>query len=139
MTSANKCVKTSTIIQDALDLIKERTGKDIDINRIPLNDKETFELLSRGETDAVFQLESGGMKKVLMDLNVSSFEDISSCLALYRPGPMDMIPHFIARKFNREVVKYPHKDLEEILKETYGVIVYQEQIMLIARKFAGYS
>ena len=124
-------------IQKTLDLIKE-TDKDFTMPK-KMDDKATFDMLAKGDVSGVFQLESGGMKKVLMDLKVSSFEDISSCLALYRPGPMDMIPHFIARKFNREVVKYPHKDLEEILKETYGVIVYQEQIMLIARKFAGYS
>ncbi len=104
-----------------------------------MNDKETFDMIAKGDVSGVFQLESAGMRKVLMDLKVSSFEDITSALALYRPGPMDIIPHFIARKFKQENVVYPHKDLEPILKETYGTIVYQDQIMLIARKFAGYS
>lgn len=104
-----------------------------------MNDKDTFNMIARGDVSGVFQLESAGMRKVLMDMRVNSFEDICSALALYRPGPMDMIPHFIARKHKKEEVIYPHPDLEPILKETYGTIVYQDQIMLIARKFAGYS
>ena len=104
-----------------------------------MNDLATFEMLARGDVSGVFQLESAGMRKVLMDLKINSFEDISSALALYRPGPMDMIPHFIARKHGKEEIIYPHQDLAPILKETYGTIVYQDQIMLIARKFAGYS
>lgn len=103
------------------------------------DDKETYEMMKRGELTGVFQLESAGMRKVIMQLKTSCFDDITHALALYRPGPMDNIPSFIQRKLGKEKVVYPHPDLEEILKETYGMIVYQDQIMLVARKFAGYS
>ncbi len=96
-------------------------------------------MLAKGDVSGVFQLESEGMKKVIINLKTSSFDDIVHALALYRPGPMSIIPQFIRRKFKEEKVEYPHPDLEPILKETYGMIVYQEQIMLIACKFAGYS
>ena len=134
-------LETLTIIRDALDLIKERTGKWININRIPLNDKETFELLSRGDTDAVFQLESGGMKKLVKRLKPSVFEDIGALVALYRPGPIEagMIDDFVDRKHGRQKVEYAHPLLEGILKETYGTIVYQEQIMAIFQTLAGYT
>ncbi|MBR5303741.1 MAG: DNA polymerase III subunit alpha [Candidatus Gastranaerophilales bacterium] len=134
-------LETLTIIQDALDLIKARTGKDIDINRIPLNDKETFELLSRGETDAVFQLESGGMKKLVKRLKPTVFEDIGALVALYRPGPIEagMIDDFVDRKHGRQKVEYAHPLLENILNDTYGTIVYQEQIMAIFQTLAGYT
>jgi len=134
-------LETLTIIQDALDLIKERTGKDIDINRVPLNDKETFELLSRGETDAVFQLESGGMKKLVKRLKPTVFEDIGALVALYRPGPIEagMIDDFVDRKHGRQKVEYAHPLLENILNDTYGTIVYQEQIMAIFQTLAGYT
>ena len=134
-------LETLTIIQDALDLIKERTGKDIDINRIPLNDKKTFELLSRGETDAVFQLESGGMKKLVKRLKPTVFEDIGALVALYRPGPIEagMIDDFVDRKHGRQKVEYAHPLLENILNDTYGTIVYQEQIMAIFQTLAGYT
>ena len=134
-------LETLTIIQDALDLIKERTGKDIDINRIPLNDEKTFELLSRGETDAVFQLESGGMKKLVKRLKPTVFEDIGALVALYRPGPIEagMIDDFVDRKHGRQKVEYAHPLLENILNDTYGTIVYQEQIMAIFQTLAGYT
>ena len=134
-------LETLTIIQDALDLIKARTGEDIDINRIPLNDKATFELLSRGETDAVFQLESGGMKKLVKRLKPSVFEDIGALVALYRPGPIEagMIDDFVDRKHGRQKVEYAHPLLENILNDTYGTIVYQEQIMAIFQTLAGYT
>lgn len=103
------------------------------------NDFETFRMLANGDVSGVFQLESSGMRKVIMNLKTSSLEDITQALALYRPGPMDIIPDFIKRKFGEEKVIYPHPDLESILKETYGTIVYQDQIMLIACKFAGYT
>ncbi len=103
------------------------------------NDAKTYQMLARGDVSGVFQLESAGMRKVIMDLKTSTLEDIVQALALYRPGPMDIIPNFIKRKFKLEQVVYPHPDLEPILKETYGMIVYQDQIMLIACKFAGYS
>ena len=103
------------------------------------NDPQTYQMLARGDVSGVFQLESAGMRKVIMNLQTSTLEDIVQALALYRPGPMDIIPSFIKRKFNLEKITYPHQDLEDILKETYGMIVYQDQIMLIACKFAGYS
>ncbi len=103
------------------------------------DDEKTYKMLADGDVSGVFQLESAGMRKLIMNLKTSNLEDIIQALALYRPGPMDMIPLFIKRKFNLEKIEYPHKDLEPILKETYGTIVYQDQIMLIACKFAGYT
>lgn len=134
-------LETLTIIQDALDLIKARTGKDIDINRIPLDDKETFEMLSRGETDAVFQLESSGMKKYIKRLKPTVFEDLGAMVALYRPGPLEagMVEDFIDRKHGRQKIEYAHPLLESVLKDTYGTILYQEQIMAIFQTLADYS
>jgi len=130
-------LRNLTIIDEAIKLIKK------DFPQFVMDkstaDVQTYKMLAKGDVSGVFQLESAGMKKVLMDLRVSNFSDITSAIALYRPGPMDIIPHFINRKFKREQVVYPHPDLEEILKDTYGMIVYQDQILLIARKFAGYS
>ena len=127
LTTIDKCVK---LIQ-----------KDMPNFALPkvYNDKEVFKMLADGDVDGVFQLESDGMRKVLMQLRVSSFDDINHALALYRPGPMESIPTFIRRKFKEEKVEYYHPDLEPILRETYGMIVYQDQIMLIANKFAKYS
>ena len=134
-------LETLTIIQDALDLIKERTGEDIDINNIPLDDKETFEMLSKGETDAVFQLESSGMKKYIKRLKPTVFEDLGAMVALYRPGPLEagMVEDFIDRKHGRQKIEYAHPLLESILKDTYGTILYQEQIMAIFQTLADYS
>ena len=134
-------LETLTIIQDALDLIKERTGKTIDINNIPLDDKETFELLSKGETDAVFQLESGGMKKLVKRLKPNVFEDLGALVALYRPGPLEagMVDDFVDRKHGRQKIEYAHPLLENILNDTYGTILYQEQIMQIFQTLADYS
>lgn len=130
-------LRNLTTIDSCVKLIK----KDYPTFKLPkiYNDKETFAMLARGDVDGVFQLESEGMKKTLMNLKVSKFDDINHALALYRPGPMDSIPSFIKRKFGQEKIEYYHKDLEPILKETYGMIVYQDQIMLIANKFAKYS
>ncbi len=127
LTNIKKCVDSIKEEQPNFELPKE------------YNDQKTFEMLARGDTTGVFQLDSAGIRKVLRDLRVSSFEDVSSAIALYRPGPMEIIPTFIERKFGWEKVIYPHPDLETILKDTYGTIVYQDQIMLIAWKFAGYS
>ena len=134
-------LETLTIIQDALDLIKARTGKDIDINNIPLDDKETFDMLSKGETDAVFQLESSGMKKYIKRLKPTVFEDLGAMVALYRPGPLEagMVEDFIDRKHGRQQIEYAHPLLEGILKDTYGTILYQEQIMAIFQTLADYS
>lgn len=134
-------LETLTIIQDALDLIKDRTGIDIDINNIPLDDKKTFEMLSAGETDAVFQLESSGMKKYIKRLKPTVFADLGAMVALYRPGPLgaNMVDDFIDRKHGRQKIEYDHPLLEEVLKETYGTILYQEQIMQIFQVLADYS
>ncbi len=131
-------LKNLNIIKRVLDMIKETTQDVFNIYHLPLDDKKTYEMIASGETDGVFQLESRGMRKLLSDLKTSTFMDIVNANALYRPGPMDMIPIFINRKFGEKVI-YPHEDLKEILAPTYGTIVYQEQIILIAERFAGYT
>ena len=130
---------TLTVIDGALRYIKEGTGVDLDIADIPLNDPDVYKLFSAGSTNGVFQFESGGMKAELRRLKPDRFEDLIAMNALYRPGPMDMIPDFIRRRHGRVEVEYPHPLLETILKETYGVIVYQEQVMQAARVVAGYT
>jgi DNA polymerase-3 subunit alpha len=132
-------LRNLTLLESILSSIYRKTSKRVDIKTIPLNDSKTFELLARGETTGVFQLESEGMRKVLNRLKPSSFEDIVAVNALYRPGPMENIPLFIDRKHGTQPVVYPHPDLKPILENTYGVIVYQEQIMQIASKMAGFS
>jgi len=132
-------LKTLSIIEKTLEHVSYRWKENITIDNISLADEDTFALLSRGETAGVFQLESGGMKNVLRDLRPNKFEDIIAVVALYRPGPMEQIPVFVNSKHRRELVEYPHPALEGILKETYGVIVYQEQIMQIAAEIAGFS
>jgi DNA polymerase III subunit alpha len=132
-------LRNLSLIESILTSIYKKTGRKIDIKTIPLNDVKTFELLARGETTGIFQLESEGMRKVLSRLVPSHFEDIVAVNALYRPGPMENIPLFIDRKHGRQAVDYPHSDLEPILENTYGVIVYQEQIMQIASTMAGFS
>ncbi len=132
-------LKTLTIIGEALQNIEKRHGVRINIEDITLEDTATFEMLSRGETTGIFQLESTGMRSVLRDLMPNKFEDIIAVVALYRPGPMEQIPTFVNSKHGREKIKYAHPDLEPILNETYGVIVYQEQIMEIAARIAGFS
>ncbi len=132
-------LKTLTIIGEALENIEKRHNKRIEIEAIPIDDSATYEMLSHGETTGVFQLESTGMRSVLRELIPNKFEDIIAVVALYRPGPMEQIPTFVNSKHGREKIKYAHPDLEPILKETYGVIVYQEQIMEIAARIAGFS
>ena len=134
-------LRNLTIIHSAIKMIKKRHGIDLDINNIPLDDKETFELLTAGETDGVFQLESAGMKKLVKDLKPSVFEDLGALVALFRPGPLDsgMVTDFVERKHGRQKISYAHPDLEPILKDTYGTIVYQEQIMQIFQTLADYS
>jgi len=134
-------LETLTIIRDCLDMVKKRTGKDVNINKIPLDDKETFELLKRGETDGVFQLESPGMKALVKRLKPTVFEDLGALVALFRPGPLEagMVDDFVDRKHGRQKVNYAHPLLEDILKDTYGTIVYQEQIMQIFQTLAGYT
>ncbi len=128
-------IKNLSTIDKVLKSIKQ----DINIYKLPLNDKETFKLIASGNTNGIFQLESSGMKNTLAMLKASEFNDIVNALALYRPGPMEMIPSFVNRKFGREKIEYLHEDLKDILAPTYGIIVYQEQILLIASKFAGYT
>jgi DNA polymerase III subunit alpha len=134
-------LKNLTMIQKAADLIHQNRQEYIDIDRLPANDPKTYQLLARGELEGIFQLESSGMRQVVRDLKPSNLEDISSILALYRPGPLDagLIPKFINRKHGRENIEYQHQILEPILNETYGIMVYQEQIMKIAQDMAGYS
>lgn len=132
-------LRNLTLIESILVSIHRKTGQKVDIRKIPLQDKQTFELLSKGDTTGVFQLESEGMRKVLTKLKPTRFEDIVAVNALYRPGPMENIPLFIDRKHGKEPIQYPHPDLAEILENTYGVIVYQEQIIQIASKLAGFS
>jgi DNA polymerase III subunit alpha len=132
-------LKNLTIIQTALLIIERMHGVKIDISRIPTDDPKPFELLSRGETTGVFQLESAGMRRYLKQLKPTTVDDITAMVSLYRPGPMDYIPSYIRRKHGTEEVKYIHDDLKPILEPTYGIGVYQEQILEMARVFAGFS
>ena len=132
-------LKTLSIIKECLRLIKERWGEDIDIEKIPIDDPATYALYGRGDTKSVFQFESPGMKEWLQRLRPERFEDLIAMNALYRPGPMDYIPNFVARKRGEETISYDLPDMEEYLSETYGVTVYQEQVMLLSRKLAGFS
>lgn len=132
-------LRNLSIIQTAVNLIKEQKGVDLDVSKLPLDDKKTFELLSSGETTGIFQLESGGMRRVAKTLQPNQFSDITAMVALYRPGPMDLIPTFIEGKHSPESVVYPHESLKPVLQETYGVMVYQEQILQIANVMAGYT
>ena len=132
-------LKNLSIIEETLRMAKETKGADVKIEDIPLDDGKTFSLLQNGQTSGVFQLESSGMKGYLKQLKPDKFEDIVAMVALYRPGPMKLIPSYIKRKQGKEKITYLHPKLESILKETYGVAVYQEQLMLIAQKLAGFS
>jgi len=128
-----------TILGKTKEIIAQTRGEDIDLNHIPLDDPKTFDLLSSGETTGVFQLEGTGMRRFIKELKPSSFSDVAAMIALYRPGPMQHIPTFIKAKHGLEPIHFPHPTLSEILEETYGVIVYQDQVLLIVQAFAGYS
>ena len=132
-------LKTLSIIKEALLNIKERWGKDVDIDHIPLDDPKTYELYCEGRTTGTFQFESTGMQKYLRELHPSTFEDLIAMNALYRPGPMDYIPQFIARKKGIEPIVYDIPVMEKYLKDTYGVTVYQEQVMLLSRLLANFT
>ena len=132
-------LKTLTILKDALRLIKQNHGVVIDIDYIPLDDLKTFELYQRGDTNGTFQFESDGMQMYLRDLKPDKFEDLIAMNALYRPGPIEYIPSFIKRKQGVEPVAFDLPDMEEYLGETYGITVYQEQVMLLSQKLAGFS
>lgn len=130
---------TLTIIKTALKNIKKSKGIDIDIDKVPLDDSKTYQLFQRGETTGTFQFESAGMQKYLRQLKPDKFEDLIAMNALYRPGPMEYIPAFVNRKHGREPIKYDLPEMEEFLGETYGITVYQEQVMLLSQKLAGFS
>jgi DNA polymerase-3 subunit alpha len=128
-----------TLLAKAREIIAENRGITIDLQRIPLDDLATFQLLASGETGGIFQLESAGMRRYIKELKPTAFNDIAAMVALYRPGPMEHIPTFIKAKHGIESTRYPHPAVKEILEETYGVIVYQDQVLLIVRALAGYS
>lgn len=132
-------LKTLTLIKDTLKIIKAKYGKELDPDGFPLDDEATYELFQRGDTVGIFQYESVGMQKHLKDLKPSVFDDLIAMNALYRPGPMEYIPSFIARKNGDEDISYDLPEMEDILKETYGITVYQEQVMLLSQKLAGFS
>ncbi len=132
-------LRNLTILEEALKYVEKFKKKKIDIHEVPLDDKKTYELIARGETVGIFQLESGGMRRLAKDLQPTKMSDISAMVALFRPGPMELIPAFLEGKKNSKKIKYLHPDLKSILEETYGVLVYQEQVMEIANKLAGYS
>ncbi len=131
-------LKTLTVIKDAMHFVREGRGMEVDLEGLPLDDRKTYELLMRGDTDGIFQLESSGMKDVLVRMKPDCIGDVIALIALYRPGPMENIPEFIARKQGRTRIVYETPELEAILKETYGIIVYQEQVMQIAVAIGGY-
>ncbi|NOZ46619.1 MAG: DNA polymerase III subunit alpha [Chlorobi bacterium] len=132
-------LKTLSIIKDAIEIIKHSKGVEIDIENIPLNDEEAYQLYSKGETTGLFQFESPGMKKHLKALKPNRFEDLIAMNALYRPGPMDYIPQFINRKHGREKIHYDFPVMEKYLDDTYGITVYQEQVMLLSQEMAGFT
>jgi len=132
-------LKTLTTISRTIDLVKQNRGIDLKIDEIRLDDPITFKMLATGDSIGVFQIESSGMRSVLRQMKADKIEDIIALISLYRPGPMDNIPTYIRRKHGQEKVNYPHPLLEQVLQETYGVIVYQEQVMEIAKILAGYS
>ena len=132
-------LRTLSIIKECLTNIKKRHGIDIDIEAIPIDDEETYRLYGRGDTTSVFQFESEGMKQWLQKLQPTRFEDLIAMNALYRPGPLDYIPSFVARKQGTEKIEYDLPEMEEFLQDTYGVTVYQEQVMLLSQKLAGFT
>ena len=127
------------IIATCLRLVRERRDIEVDLESVPFDDAKTYELISAGDTHGVFQFEGAGMRRMLMDMRPQSFGDVSAAVALFRPGPMVNIPAFIARKHGREPIEYMHERLEPILRETYGVMIYQEQVMMAARELAGFT
>ncbi len=132
-------LRTLTDISKALQYVYENTGDRLDFHKLGYEDEETYKLIGDGETDAVFQLESPGMKRFMRDLRPSTFEDIIAGISMYRPGPMDSIPTYVKYKHNPETIRYKHPLLEPLLKATYGVMIYQEQVMLICQKIGGFS
>src|SRR5271169_3447618 len=132
-------LKTLTVLRNTCEMVKRTQGVTIDLEHLPLDDKKTYDLLNRAETLGVFQLESGGMRDLCKKFQISSIEHITALVALYRPGPMELIPEFIKRRHGEIEIKYEHQLLEPIAKETYGILIYQEQVMLAAQILAGYT
>ena len=132
-------LRTLTVIRDSVSLIKKNYGKDIEIDKLKMDDPKVFKLIGEGRTSGVFQLESAGMIQFMKELQPSSFEDVIAGISLYRPGPMDQIPRYIKNKRNPKLIKYDHPLLEGILDVTYGCMVYQEQVMQVVRELGGYS
>ena len=132
-------LRNLSILEESLAYVKDFSGVQIDIHEVPLDDPKTYELMGRGETIGVFQLESSGMRRLARELKPTKITDVTAMVALYRPGPMDIIPQFLASKNSSRKIRYPHKDLRPILEESYGVIVYQEQCMEISNKIAGFT
>ena len=132
-------LKTLSVIKEALLNIKKSRGIEIDIDKIPIDDAKTYELYTEGKTVGTFQFESAGMQKYLRELKPSTFEDLIAMNALYRPGPMDYIPDFIDRKHGRKPITYDLPCMERYLKDTYGITVYQEQVMLLSREIADFT
>ena len=132
-------LKTLTVIQDAIDLIHLKTPEFRIETSDSFDDQRTFDLLGSGETVAVFQMESGGMMNLCRQMKVDRIEDVIALIALYRPGPMDLIPDYVARKHGKQKVTYVHPLMEDASKETYGILIYQEQVMKAANLLAGFS
>lgn len=132
-------LKTLTILRDAIRLIEKNHGVKINLDEIPLDDSRTLALYQRGETNGTFQFESVGMQKYLKELKPDMFEDLIAMNALYRPGPMEYIPNYIARKHGKEKVTYDLPEMQEHLQETYGITVYQEQVMLLSQKLGNFT
>ena len=132
-------LKNLSIIEDAINLIRSRTGQKINIDNVPLDDESVFKTLSEGKTVGIFQFEGGGMTRYLVELQPTRLEDLIAMVALFRPGPMELIPRYIARRHGQEQITYLHPKLKPILESTYGVITYQEQLMQIMREMAGFS
>ena len=132
-------LKTLTVIRNTCEMVKANKGVDIPIDRLPLDDAKTYEILNKGNTVGIFQLESGGMRDLCRKFQISSIEHITALIALYRPGPMELIPEFIRRRHGEVKIEYEHPLLEPISQETYGIMVYQEQVMQAAQVLAGYT
>src|SRR5690606_33652770 len=132
-------LKTLTVIRNTCEMVRATQGIEIPIDQLPLDDAKTYDLLNKGNTVGVFQLESGGMRDLCRKFQISSVEHITALVALYRPGPMDLIPDFIARRHGQVDIVYPHPLLEPIAKETYGILIYQEQVIQAAQVLGGYT
>jgi len=132
-------LRTLSVLEESVRLIAEKTGERLELTKLPMDDADTYALFQRADTVAIFQFESTGMRDYLRKLKPTVFEDLVAMNALYRPGPMENIPYFIDCKHGRQVVRYEHQALEPILKKTYGVFIYQEQVMEAAHRLAGFS